>query len=47
MSVKYPKNLSQGLPKHTKIWIFGMKMYHLATQIPGQQGGERERMIGM
>jgi hypothetical protein len=26
----------QGPPKFNQIWIFGLKIYHLATLVPGQ-----------
>jgi hypothetical protein len=34
MAIKFNKKLSlQDAPKFTQIWIFGLKIYHLATLI--------------
>jgi hypothetical protein len=40
MVLKIPiSSIAQDLPKFTQIWIFGLKIYHLATLFfPGKSG---------
>jgi hypothetical protein len=39
MTLKYQHLPLQEFPKFTQIWIFGLKIYHMAALLSGRRGG--------